>query len=69
MGKSNYMNRMRQYKKGSFVKKYQPGGMLMYGDPRLADQTFSNIVYQESEAGKKEALKKQMDLFLTAQTA
>jgi len=61
MGKSNYMNRMRQYKKGSFVKKYQPGGMLMYGDPKLGNQTFSNIVYQESEAGKEEALKKQME--------
>jgi len=55
------MNRMRQYKKGSFVKKYQPGGMLMYGDPKLGNQTFSNIVYQESEAGKEEALKKQME--------
>lgn len=54
------MNRMRQYKKGSFVKKYQPGGMLMYGDPKLGDQTFSNIVYQESEAGKQEALEEQM---------
>ena len=41
--------------------KYQPGGMRMYGDPRLGDQTFSNIVYQESEAGKEEALKKQME--------
>ena len=55
------MERMRQYQKGRFVKKYQPGGMRMYGDPRLADQTFSNIVYQESEAGKEEALKKQME--------
>ena len=61
MGKSNYMERMRQYQKGRFVKKYQPGGMRMYGDPRLGDQTFSNIVYQESEAGKEEALKKQME--------
>ena len=41
--------------------KYQPGGMRMYGDPKLGDQTFSNIVYQESEAGKEEALKKQME--------
>jgi len=40
---------------------YQPGGMRMYGDPKLGDQTFSNIVYQESEAGKQEALKKQME--------
>jgi len=40
--------------------KYQPGGMRMYGDPKLGDQTFANIVYQESEAGKEEALKKQM---------
>ena len=54
------MNRMRQYKKGSFVKKYQPGRMRMYGDPKLGDQTFSNIVYQESEAGKQEALEEQM---------
>jgi len=37
---------------------YQPGGMRMYGDPKLGDQTFSNIVYQESEAGKEEALKR-----------
>ena len=41
--------------------KYQPGGMRMYGDPKLGDQTFANIVYQESEAGKEEALKKQME--------
>lgn len=40
---------------------YQPGGMRMYGDPTLGNQTFSNIVYQESEAGKEEALKKQME--------
>ena len=40
--------------------KYQPGGMRMYGDPKLGNQTFSNIVYQESEAGRQEALKEQM---------
>jgi hypothetical protein len=60
MGKSNYMNRMRQYKKGSFVKKYQPGGMLMYGDPKLGNQTFANMVYEESDPAKQEMLAQQM---------
>jgi len=54
------MNRMRQYKKGSFVKKYQPGGMLMYGDPKLGNQTFANMVYEESDPAKQEMLAQQM---------
>ena len=51
---------LKSFKEGGLYK-YQPGGMRMYGDPRLGDQTFANIVYQESEAGKQEALKKQME--------
>jgi len=51
---------LKSFKEGGLYK-YQPGGMRMYGDPKLGDQTFANIVYQESEAGKQEALKKQME--------
>ena len=55
-GRSPYMERMR---------KYEPGGMrinpmLMYGDPKLANQTFANMVYEESDPAKQEMLAQQM---------
>jgi len=60
MAKNSYINRMRQYEKGSFVNKYQPGGMRMYGDPKLGNQTFANMVYEESDPAKQEMLAQQM---------
>ena len=66
MTNNNYMNRMRQYKRGSSARKYFAGGMprkpnsmLMYGDPKLGDQTFANMVYEESMPGREEMLAEQ----------